>query len=73
MIDHEFKLVSHVRVGPLKNRWGWMFLASQVGEIWFLRWSSPTGEQGLGIYSTAEETISAIEEFNRRCSNQSIL
>ena len=73
MLDHEFKLVSHVRVGPLKNRWGWVFLAAQIGDIWFLRWAAPNGAQGLGIYSTAEETIAAIEAFNKKCSDQSIL
>jgi len=64
MFDHEFKAVHHWRIGPIRNRWGWVFAVAEIGDSWFLRWVSPDGFRGGGIYSDYDDVCAAIEAIN---------
>ena len=68
MIDHNFKIVSHLRIGPIRNRWGWIFYAAEIDNTWFLRWTTPWGEEGTSIYANHFELLQGIENINRRSS-----
>lgn len=68
MIDHEFEPISHWRIGPIRNRWGWIFCAAEIGDTWFLRWKTNSGYIGFGIYPDHDSVIDAIKVLNLQSS-----
>jgi hypothetical protein len=68
MIDHEFETLTHWRIGPVCNRWGWVFCAAEIDGTWFLRWRTNSGYMGFSIYPDYVSVLSAIEQLNLQSS-----
>jgi hypothetical protein len=68
VIEHNFKIVSHLRIGPIRNRWGWIFYAAEIDDMWFLRWITPQGGEGNSVHSTHFDLLQGIDNINRRSS-----
>jgi len=65
MIDHKFRSLTHWRIGPIRNQWGWVFSAAEIGDTWFLKWTTPIGETGITILSDHDSVVDEIDRINR--------
>ena len=64
MIDHDFRKLPHLRIGPIMNKYGWIIAVAKIGDSWFIRWQSPSGLSGIGIYPDHDSCVDAIQEIN---------
>jgi hypothetical protein len=64
MFDHDFQKVPHLRIGPILNKYGWLIAVAEIGDSWFLRWQSPSGITGTGIYPDHVSCVDAIQTIN---------
>jgi hypothetical protein len=65
MIDHNFKTIQHYKVGPLRNKWGYIIAIAEIDNIWMMKWRSPYHDVDQWRYfADHDEVIYYIELFN---------
>lgn len=66
MLDgHEFKEVPFYKLGPFRNRWGYIFAVAEIGELWILKWQSPYDGMHYRYFYDHEDLILAIHLINQ--------
>lgn len=65
MLDHVFKSIPYWRIGPLRNHRGYTFTVAEIGDIWFLRWQDPRGQEHVARFTDHDLVVAAIESLNQ--------
>ena len=64
MIDHDFKIVQHYKIGPVRNKWGYVISIAEVDSIWVMQWESPYNGKHWQYYADHDAVIHHIELLN---------
>jgi hypothetical protein len=64
MLDHDFKPILFYTLGPIGNRFGWVFMVAEINDVWFLKWQSPLGDRGMSLFPNQDKLIATIEKMN---------
>ena len=57
MIDHQFTLLPHHFLGPIRNQWGWTFYIAEIGDAWLLRWTRPFDRTTYSSYHPSHNGV----------------
>ena len=64
MFTHAFELVNHFKIGPIRNRLGYIFAVAEIADLWILRWQDPQGHQHVRMYTDHDSVVDTIEQLN---------
>jgi hypothetical protein len=65
MFAHTFQAIEHWSLGPVRNRYGFIFAVIEVDDIWILAWQDPEGRVYSRYYSSHDRVMASIEILNR--------
>lgn len=57
MIDHQFTLLPHHFLGPIRNQWGWTFYIAEIGEAWILKWNRAGDRTTHASYHNSHNSV----------------
>ena len=62
--SHSFKIVSHHKIGPLRNPYGYILAVAEIGDVWMVRIEKPSGENFSAYFADYEDVIEIIGKLN---------
>lgn len=65
MFGHSYKLVPHLRIGPIRNIWGYTISVAEIDEIWMIRYSTPYKKTFFRYFADHEQVLEAIKLLNQ--------
>lgn len=65
MFEHQYKLVPHFRVGPIRNPWGYVISIAEIGESWFLKCETPKKKKHTLTFTNYEHLLDALNLINQ--------
>jgi hypothetical protein len=64
MFAHTFQTIEHWSLGPIRNRYGFIFAVIEIDDVWILAWQDPEGLVYSRYYSDHDHVVTAIEQLN---------
>ena len=64
MFAHTFQAIEHWSLGPVRNRYGFIFAVIEVDDIWILAWQDPEGRVYSRYYSNHDQIVDCIAKLN---------